>query len=117
MNTSKWIDAEGKEHIQAPGEVWSHTDPRLSSGGNIIPVSISKRIRMSTLIDQLRSSVSKPSFDFKIRGIRGNILMFENREKALEAHKWIHETNQHQYGIEAHLFDDRKLRIVITGDR
>ena len=42
--------------------------------------------------------------------------MFKNREKVMEAHKWIHETNQHQYGIEAHLFDDSKLRIVITGD-
>jgi hypothetical protein len=116
MNTSKWIDSEGKEHVQAPGEVWSNTDPRLSSGGNIIHVSISKKIRMSTLIDQLRPNVSKRSFNFKIKGIRGNILMFENREKAMEANKWIHETNHHQYGIEAHLFDDRKLRIVITGD-
>jgi hypothetical protein len=111
-----WTDKDGKTWVQAPGEVWSNTDFRLSDGHAIIPASISKKIRMSSLLKDLRGDFLKSPFEFKVRGFRKDILVFESREKALEAKSWIHQSNQHRYGIEAHLFDGRKLRIVITGD-
>ena len=112
MKTSNvWIDSEGNKFVQKPGEVWSNTDPRLASPGNVIAVPISKKIRMKTLLEQLQSN-----FQFRVKGLWHNVLVFDSRDKALEAHKWIHETNHRQYGIEAHLFDDHKLKIVISGD-